>query len=99
MRQPKQPPHGICSFEQGAPLASVKTKERLPLGLGCLDFQAVTGWKQGILTSHYRRIPPRIGAPETFFLCVFDAVFENNRLLDFPDILCRFMMVPLQEDD
>lgn len=27
-------------------------------------------------------MPPRIGLPETFFLCVFDAVFEKS-FLDF----------------
>jgi len=38
------------------------------------------------------RMPPRIGLPATFFLCVFDAVFEK-RFLDFLfGIALRFFM-------
>lgn len=41
-------------------------------------------------------MPPRIGAPETFFLCVFDAVFEKSFLLDLLLILERFIVEALE---
>lgn len=36
-------------------------------------------------------MPPRIGLPATFFLCVFDAVFEKSFLEPLEDMRLRFM--------